>query len=154
MESIEMRYQELVEKLKSRGYRITPQRAMILRETIAHDDHPTVEQIFEKVRRVFPMTSLATIYKTFNLLKDEGEILELAFAGESSRYDAGHPAPHPHLVCVRCHKIVDPVIPLFETMPAQLAKKYGYRILNHRMDIFGICPDCQKLETGQDDNQS
>lgn len=151
MQQSEIRYQELVEKLKARGYRITPQRSMILRETISHEDHPTVEQIFERVRSIFPMTSLATIYKTFNMLKEEGEILELAIAGESSRYDAGHPAPHPHLICVRCKKIIDPVIPLFETMPAQLARKYGYRILNHRMDIFGICPDCQKEQAGQED---
>ena len=146
MQEIEQRYQQLVDKLKTRGYRITPQRAMILRETIFHPGHPSVEQIYDRVKSIFPMTSLATIYKTITLLKDEGEILELGFAGESSRYDASHPEPHPHLICVRCHKIIDPEIPLFESMPDQLAEKYGYKIINHRMDIFGICPTCQKLE--------
>jgi Fur family transcriptional regulator, peroxide stress response regulator len=146
---IETRYQQLVERLKNRGYRITPQRSMILRETLAHEDHPTVEQIFERVRAYFPMTSLATIYKTINMLKGEGEISELVFAGESSRYDAGHPEPHPHLICNSCHKIIDPILPVFESIPSQLAEKYSYKITNFRMDIFGICPDCQKTQAAQ-----
>ena len=61
------RYAALVDKLKQRGYRITPQRAAILKVFTESQDHPTVEQVYEQIKADFPMTSLATIYKTVTL---------------------------------------------------------------------------------------
>lgn len=141
------RYTQLLEKLKTRGHRITPQRAAILRLFIESREHPSVEQVYEQVRAAFPMTSLATVYKTVALLKEEGEILELGFANDSSRYDGGKPYPHPHLVCVSCRRIVDTEIELFDALPRQLSEKYGFRIVNQRVDFFGICPECQGIES-------
>jgi Fur family peroxide stress response transcriptional regulator len=141
------RLAELNTKLKKRGYRMTPQRMAILKLLALSDGHPSVEQVYEQVRQDFPMTSLATIYKTVNLLKDEGEILELGFANGSSRYDGNKPYPHPHLICVKCQKIIDPDISILNELPQELAQKYGYHLVNHRLDFYGICPECQK-ETG------
>lgn len=146
MEQAGERYTNLLEKLKTRGHRITPQRAAILRLFIESSDHPSVEQVYEQVRAAFPMTSLATVYKTVALLKEEGEILELGFANDSSRYDGNKPYPHPHLVCVRCGRIIDTEIELFNALPRELSDKYGYRIVNQRVDFFGICPECQGIE--------
>ena len=136
----------LVNTLKKRGHRITPQRMAILRIFTESEEHPSVEQVYERIRPDYPMTSLATVYKTVVLLKEEGEILELGFANGRSRYDAKKPYPHPHLICVRCQRILDPEIGTLETLPLELSRKYGYQIVSHRLDIYGICPECQAIE--------
>jgi len=133
----------VIEKLKKQGYRITPQRIAILKIFTESEDHPSVEQVYERVKIDFPMTSLATVYKTVILLKEEGEVLELGFANGSSHYDANKPYPHAHLICVKCQKIIDPEIELFNELPRELAQKYGFQIVNHRVDFYGICPQCQ-----------
>jgi Fur family peroxide stress response transcriptional regulator len=133
----------VIEKLKKQGYRITPQRIAILKIFTESEDHPSVEQVYERVKIDFPMTSLATVYKTVLLLKEEGEVLELGFANGSSRYDGNKPYPHAHLICVKCQKIVDPEIELFNELPRELAQKYGFQIVNQRVDFYGVCPQCQ-----------
>jgi Fur family peroxide stress response transcriptional regulator len=138
----ETRYSEVIGKLKKRGRRITPQRAAILRMLIESQDHPTVEQIYDHIRLNYPMTSLATIYKTIMMLKDENEILEISFANESSRYDGHKPYPHPHLICIRCRRIIDPETSSFDEAVHQVEQKYGYQITSQRIDFFGICPQC------------
>ena len=143
------RLETLIEKLKKHGYRLTPQRMAVLKILTESKGHPTVEQVYEKVRVDFPMTSLATVYKTVTLLKEEGEILELGFAGGSSRYDAARPYPHPHLICVRCQKIIDPEIQMLEEIPQELSQKYGFEITNHRVDFFGVCPECRQQARDQ-----
>jgi Fur family transcriptional regulator, peroxide stress response regulator len=147
MEQAAQRFTNLIEKLKARGHRITPQRAAILRLFLESPDHPSVEQVYAQVREAFPMTSLATVYKTVTLLKEEGELLELGFANQSSRYDGNKPYPHPHLVCVRCGRIIDTELELFASLPVELGQKYGYRMLSQRVDFFGVCPECQGRET-------
>lgn len=134
---------ELVQHLKENGNRLTPQRMAILALLAESRSHPSAEQIYEQVRAVFPMTSLATVYKTVALLKEAGEVLELAFAGSSSRYDGAAPQPHPHLICTQCQRIIDPEISGFDAVSDELAQKYGFQIVNHRVDFFGICPECQ-----------
>lgn len=142
------RIQGIVEKLKQAGCRITPQRLAILEVVTESRDHLTAEQIHALVARRFPTTSLATVYKTVNLLRDEGELIELGFSGSAgTRYDGARPAPHPHLICVRCNRILDPEIRLFDELPGELTESYGYRILSHRIDIYGICPECQAAES-------
>lgn len=142
----ETRLQEMVLKLKDRALRITPQRLAILRVLALSDGHPSVEQIYEKVRVDFPTTSLATVYKNIALLKGLGEALELGFTDGSNRYDGNRPYPHPHLVCIRCKKIIDPDLSSLADVTAQLSKETGFRIVSHRLDFFGVCGACQKLE--------
>jgi Fur family peroxide stress response transcriptional regulator len=132
----------LVQKLKQHHYRITPQRLAIIRILATSRDHPSVEQIFERLKAQFPTTSLATVYKTIGMLKDVGEILELEFQNGGNRYDGNQPKPHPHLICLECHSIVDPEVEL-DGLPQQVAQRTGYQLVNHRFDIYGICPACQ-----------
>lgn len=138
------RLNEMVKKLKTREYRLTPQRLAILRILAESKGHPTVEKIHQQVRITFPTTSLATVYKTVTLLKELGEVLELGFAGESSRYDGNKPYPHPHVVCMKCHTIIDPELDSFKHLTREITKETGYDILNHRLDFFGICPECRR----------
>ena len=140
------RLDELVVTLRERGHRLTPQRMAVLKILAAGEGHPSVEQIHESVKVDFPMTSLATIYKTVTLLKQMGEVLELGFSDDSNRYDGNKPYPHPHLICIECRNIVDLEIATLSGLPQEVARKTGYRIKSHRLDLFGICPRCQERE--------
>ena len=139
----EQRLQQMLEKLQGLDFRITHQRLAVIRVLAASDDHPSAEQIFEKVRARFPTTSLATVYKTIALLKDVGEVLELGFPDGSNRYDGNKPYPHPHIVCSGCGKIVDPEVVGLEELEDEIVRKTGFKILHHRLDFFGLCEECQ-----------
>ena len=138
------RLETMIKRLKDLDYRITPQRLAVLKILAESKGHPSVEHIFKQVIRKFPTTSLATIYKTVNLLKEIGEVVELDFSEESNRYDGNKPYPHPHLICTKCKTIMDPDMATLEDLSKELARKTGYEILNHRLDFFGVCPRCQE----------
>lgn len=138
------RFQQLVTKLKERGYRATPQRIALLKIIAASAGHPSATQIYEQMRRQFPTTTLATVYKTLTLLKEMGEVLELEFSGAENRYDGNKPYPHLHLLCIKCRRIVDPEIGLLPHLPTQVAQTTGYQIVGQRFDLYGICPQCQQ----------
>ena len=87
---------ELLDKLAQGGYRRTPQRFYIVEALVGDESHPTAEAIFARVRQACPTTSLATVYKTLETLKEMGEVLELEFSEGSNRYDGLRPAAHPH----------------------------------------------------------
>jgi Fur family peroxide stress response transcriptional regulator len=140
----QVRMDTMINKLKERDFRITPQRLAVLKILAESKGHPSVEDIFKQVKPNFPTTSLATIYKTVNLLKEIGEVVELDFSEESNRYDGNKPYPHPHLICTKCKTIMDPDMATFEDLSKELARKTGYEILNHRLDFFGVCPRCQE----------
>jgi Fur family peroxide stress response transcriptional regulator len=140
------RLEELLEKLKARDSRITPQRVTILRTLIESKEHPSAEHIYEKIKASYPMISLATVYKTLLLLKEMGEVLELSFPNGHSRYDARLPHPHIHLICLECHRIIDSDVRYESDITAELEQTTGFRIKGQRIDFYGICPDCQRLE--------
>ena len=139
-----VRLEEMLQRLKDQDFRVTPQRLAVLKILAVSDEHPSVKMIYEKVRPDFPTTSLATIYKTVNLLKQIGEVVELDFSEESNRYDGNKPYPHPHLICTQCKTVVDPDMATVTELSKELAKKTGYKIVNHRLDFFGVCPRCQE----------
>jgi len=141
-----VRFNEMIAKLKAKGCRMTPQRLAVVRILAMSEEHLSAEKIYERVKPGFPSTSLATIYKTVTLLKKMGELMELGFVDDSNRYDGTRPYPHPHLICMKCKKIIDPEIPTLSELPRELAKRTGYRVVNHRLDFFGICPQCQSKE--------
>jgi Fur family peroxide stress response transcriptional regulator len=138
-----VRLETMVQELKEQGYRITPQRWVVLKILAASQGHPSVEKIYDRVRVDFPTTSLATVYKTVSLIKSIGEVLELGFSDGSNRYDGNKPYPHPHVICISCKKIIDPDLSGLKDMTQELIKETGFQIVSHRLDFFGVCPDCQ-----------
>ncbi len=140
---VKQRLDQMLSKLKDHDFRITPQRMAVIKVLAASEGHPTVETIYEKVRIQFPTTSLATIYKTVSLLREINEVLELGFADGSNRYDGNKPYPHPHLICTRCKKIIDPDLSSLEDLAAEVTKETGFQIHTHRVDFFGLCCECQ-----------
>ena len=141
--NIDQRLNQMLSKLKNHDFRLTPQRLAVLKVLAVSEGHPTVERIYETVRAEFPTTSIATIYKTVNLLKQLNEVLELGFPDGSNRYDGNKPDPHPHVICTRCKKIIDPNLGSLKDLKKEVVRKTGFQILNHRVDFFGICSDCQ-----------
>ena len=138
----------LLERLKSRGLRMTPQRLAILRALVMHPGHPTADELHTLMLRRFPTMSLATVYKTIALLKRHGEILELEFSGRDNRFDGFNARPHPHLICTGCGKVLDPDVPGLDAMVRDLvrdlARNTGFDVTSHRLDFHGLCPDCRK----------
>jgi len=137
------RLSHMLEAMRERGLRLTPQRLAILKILAESENHPSVEAVHQLILRDFPTTSLATVYKTVSLLKQMGQVLELAFADAGSRYDGAKPFPHPHVICTKCGAIADPEFSSMAEMAKEMADKSGYRITTHRLDFFGLCPNCR-----------
>lgn len=144
MSDHKIRLETMIQKMREKGLRITPQRIAILRVLSISKGHPSVENIYEQVKEEFPTTSVATVYKNVSMLKELGEVLELSFGTESSRYDGNKPDPHPHLICIVCKKIIDPDLDSLKDVSTELMEETGFRITSHRLDFFGICPECQR----------
>ena len=141
------RLSELIRKLRDQGHRLTPQRRAVLSILVANGNHPSAEQIHDRVKQDFPMTSLATVYSTLGLLKEMGELLELNFCDDRNHYDCIQPYPHPHLICLNCKTVADLEIEAIDWAPEEVARRTGYRIINYRFDFFGTCPACQEEES-------
>jgi Fur family peroxide stress response transcriptional regulator len=137
------RVARLVTALRANGHRLTPQRLAVLRVLAESPDHPSVEQVYEEVRRQHPMISRATVYKTVETLKGMGQVLELEFSGAGNRYDGRRVEPHPHLVCRGCGSIRDLELPGLMREATEVAEKTGYKLLGHRLDFYGLCSGCQ-----------
>lgn len=139
---LEKRLADLQEKLRSEGLRITPQRRAILRALVMEQGHPTAEELHRSLLPEYPTMSLATVYKTITMLKHLGEVLELEFSRDN-RFDGHNPRPHPHLICQGCGRILDPDVPGLAEMIDTLKKSTGFSVTTHRLDFYGLCPDCK-----------
>ncbi|MCE1252321.1 MAG: transcriptional repressor [Anaerolineae bacterium] len=142
--NLETRVNQMAESLREQGLRLTPQRLAILGVLLSNRAHPTAEQIYEQVHKDFPTTSLATVYKTMLVLKETGHVVELGFNDGSNRYDVVT-EPHAHLICVNCKSILDPEVEGVGQFTQKIIEMHGYKLVNQRLDIFGICPECQAL---------
>jgi len=136
------RFEIIIHKLRDNGYKITPQRLAITRILAESEGHPSVEDIYAQIKTDFPTMSLATVYRNIILIKSFGEVLELGFPDGSNRYDGNKPFPHPHVICIKCRKIVDPQLDSLDEMKKEVSAETNFKILNHRLDFFGICSDC------------
>jgi Fe2+ or Zn2+ uptake regulation protein len=111
----------------------------VMKETTSH---PTAEWVYERVRREIPNISLGTVYRDLELLKQEGEILKLDFAGTQSRFD-GKAENHHHFRCLKCSRIFDVDGPLDKGIDERLAQKMGFTVFEHRLEFHGLCKNCQ-----------
>jgi Fur family peroxide stress response transcriptional regulator len=136
------RFEVIIRKLRDNGHKITPQRLAIVKILAESRSHPSVEDIYDRIKIDFPTMSLATVYRNIVLIKSLGEVLELGFPDGSNRYDGNKPYPHPHVVCIKCKKIVDPDLASLDEMKNEVALATRFKIMNHRLDFFGICSNC------------
>jgi len=139
----QFRLASLASALKAKGLRMTPQRKAILEALVMHQGHPTVEELHTELLPRFPSMSLATVYKAMTLLKKHGQVLELEFSSRDNRFDGHRPHPHPHLICTGCGAVVDPRIPGLDAVLDSLEQDTGYAVTSHRLDFYGLCPECE-----------
>ncbi len=139
----QVRFDELIVALKERNFRLTPQRVELVRLIASSEGHPSAAQLYARIKRRFPTMSQATVYKTLALLKDMGQVLEIDMH-EDSHYDGNRPQPHPHLICMKCNKIVDAEVSLDKESIRRLEKLSGYTTLRPQISLYGLCPDCKK----------
>jgi Fur family peroxide stress response transcriptional regulator len=142
MSDAETRFNELITTLKNCNFRLTPQRVELVRLIAASDGHPSASQLYAKIQTQFPTMSQATVYKTLALLKEMNQVLEIDLR-DDSRYDGNRPDPHPHLICMKCNKIVDGDLELDLSYIQKLEKTSGYQIVRPQIAFYGLCPKCR-----------
>jgi Fur family peroxide stress response transcriptional regulator len=122
--------------------RNTRQRQVVLDILRSTDTHPTADWVYERARQVIPNISLGTVYRLLNRLHEEGMVAQLDAGSRKARFD-GNPGNHQHIVCDICGRIVD-VPDVIDAQAAQRIEQLtGFRVSTHRVDWFGVCPECQ-----------
>ncbi len=120
--------------------RATRQLGALYDALAASHDHPTAEQLFQRVRRVLPQISLGTIYRNLDKLREHGRLRVVRLAGGEARYDA-MTAAHDHFVCDRCGDVLD--LPRCELTPSAAALRAdGYEVHWHTTALYGLCQRC------------
>lgn len=143
--------EETIEMLQRKGVRITPQRREILSFLIESDIHPTADEIYQAIGDKFNNMSVATVYNNLRLLTDLKIVKELSYGDQASRFDF-ITTDHYHAICRNCGKIVDFYYPTLEDVEIVASKLTGFSIDEHRLEVYGLCPDCQKLEDNINEN--
>ena len=123
--------------------RMTRQRKKILEVLKNTTSHPTADWIYEQVKKEIPSISLGTIYRNLNVLAEMGEIIILEYSGGKSRFD-GNPQQHYHLKCNNCGTVTDIDLTVKQELNERAARKTNYEICYHRLEFYGLCPDCQQ----------
>ena len=149
----QQRIEEMCRKLHDSGHRMTPQRLCILQALVESNSHPSAEDIYAQVQRVSPMTSLATVYKTLETLRDMGEALEMEVGDGRRHYDGVRPRFHPHVICTQCGLIEDIQLPDLSGLPVQAAQASGYQINAQRVEFYGLCRACQQAQEQKDETE-
>ncbi len=134
---------DAVDKLKNANIRITPQRYAVLEYLIESHSHPTADEIYHALVDRFPNMSVATVYNNLRLFTKIGFVQEMSYGDGSSRFDFSS-TRHYHAICERCGKIVDIFYPGLEDVESAAEQLTGFKIHEHRMELYGICPECQK----------
>ena len=135
---------QLIDRLKSRGWRLTAQRRAIAGTFEGHSVHLTAEDVLARARAQVPEVSQATVYNTLNELVRLGELREVDGIGRARRYDPNTVSAHHHLLCDSCDRIVDvfPEGDLEATLPSDA--RHGFSGLQAEVVYRGTCPDCAR----------
>jgi len=148
MKALTLDFEYLREKLKEKGYKLTPQRRSILGIILETEGkHLSAEEIYELVKDKCPEIGLATVYRTMQMFDDIGLIYKHNFDDGRSRYELNHQNEdhqHHHLICVGCNRVIEVEEDLLEQLEAGIEKKYVFKINNHNVKFFGYCENCMK----------
>jgi len=131
----------IIKALREKGYKATPQRIAIGRFFMRTRGHPTVQKVYGEVKRVHPTVSLATVYKTIQILKEAGLIQELSLPQGQTRYDSDM-KPHINLICLKCGEIKDIEETGISGLIARVSEAEKFSATGQRFDIYGICRSC------------
>lgn len=135
------RFEQALDKLKSTGVRMTPQRHAILSYLLDTISHPTADEIYRALEGRFPSMSVATVYNNLKVFIESGLVRELTYGDSSSRFDADM-SEHYHAQCENCGKIVDFNYPKLHDVEHIAASETGFVVRGHRLEVYGLCREC------------
>ena len=128
-----------IEKLcAEKGLKMTAQRRVIARVLSESDDHPDVEELYRRASKIDDAISIATVYRTVRLFEEANILERHDFRDGRSRYEEVTEEHHDHLIDVETGKVVEFVDPELEALQKQIAEKLGYRLVDHRMELYGV----------------
>jgi Fur family ferric uptake transcriptional regulator len=137
---------ESIKVIKERGYRLTPQRQIILDVLQEAGDHCTPEEVYQRVQTRSSAINRTTVYRTLEFLVRLGLVTTAHVQSNQVIYELASDHPHHHLVCQHCDKVEIIEHELFASMFAELEQQSGYKINTDHLVLFGVCPHCQRAE--------
>ncbi|WP_297772375.1 Fur family transcriptional regulator [uncultured Roseovarius sp.] len=128
----------ITERCEAKGLRMTDQRRTIASVLEASDDHPDVEELYGRASGVDPRISIATVYRTVKLFEEAGIIDKLEFGDGRARYEDAERDHHDHLIDMNSGEVIEFVDPEIEALQDKIAEKLGYRLIGHRLELYGV----------------
>lgn len=140
--SLDQAREKLEAHLSSAGLKHTRQRDTILEIFLSMSGHPTSEQVYREVQKRSPEVGAATVYRALKLFI-EAEIATASHFHDGVTVYEHQLAHHDHMICLRCHKVIEFEDEVVEERQATVARDHGFTLVRHRHDLYGYCPDCQ-----------
>jgi len=129
--------------LDKKGLKSTAQRDYIADTFFKSNTHISLDELLKKVKRKTPNIGYATVYRTMKLLTDSGLAIARQFGDGQTRYENlpedGH---HDHMICIKCSKIAEFQNQKIELLQSEMAKKLGFTVVNHKLELYGYCTEC------------
>ena len=135
---------DIISKLSEQGYRLTPQRMMVLSAVENSDNHISAEEIYAHVIAKYPHVNISTVYRTLELLKRLDLVTETDLGGGRVRYHPADKGHHHHLVCQECGRIIDLDESVLSSLRGMLLREYKFSADLRHLAIFGHCAHCNK----------
>ena len=126
------------EKCLSKGVKLTDQRKVIAQVMSQSTDHPNVDELYNRVSKIDSKISIATVYRTVKLFEEAGILAKHDFKGGKARYEAMVESHHDHLIDIKSGEIIEFVDEEIEKLQKKVAEKYGYKLVDHKLELYGI----------------
>tara|TARA_B100000401_G_C52605859_1_gene624276 strand:- start:14 stop:421 length:408 start_codon:yes stop_codon:yes gene_type:complete len=126
------------EKCITKGVKLTDQRRIIAKIMSDSQDHPDVDELYKRVSEIDSKISIATVYRTVKLFEEAGIITKHEFKGGKARYEELNEGHHDHLIDIKTGEIIEFVDEEIEILQKKVADKYGYRLVDHKLELYGI----------------
>ncbi len=121
-----------------KGVKLTDQRRIIAKVMSRSDDHPDVDELYKRVSKIDSRISIATVYRTVKLFEESGILAKHEFKGGKARYEELNESHHDHLIDVKTGEIIEFVDDEIEKLQKKVAKKYGYELVDHKLELYGV----------------
>ena len=126
------------QKCISKGVKLTDQRKIIAKVMSDSNDHPDVDELYNRVSMIDSKISIATVYRTVKLFEEAGILAKHDFKGGKARYEEMSESHHDHLIDIKTGEIIEFVNDEIETLQKKVAEKYGYELVDHKLELYGI----------------
>jgi len=134
--------------MRRHGFRVTPQRQLILDAICEGEGHSTPEQIYERVHAKAPAVNRATVYRTLDFLHELRLVFAADLGGGSMVYEIAGDKPHHHLVCQSCGKVEEIPHQTVKGLFARIGREQGFTVKTDHLALFGLCRDCRGEDPG------